>query len=283
MKTKTLTILRISFGALLFAAPLCFAQVGEAEHARTQNYMEGISRAAAPTMEPGMMRASRPDRSLVVHKTVDPLFPLSQIDKQRTGYVRIVISVSREGVLNDYMVVAYSRKAFAKSVEDVIRKWTFEPAMLNGQPVSVISELNIEFEATGIVVNSDFFDIVNNFLTPWRNERMEYQPATLRDIDKIPEPIKVVPPVYGPSYRNAGIKGDVTIGFYINEEGKVCMPSIIKADHMVLADLAMEALSQWKFSPPTMRGDPVLVKATQTFKFNDIPKAVAAPTADPAK
>ena len=283
MKTKTLAILRISFGALLFAAPLCFAQEGEARDASTKNYIQDIRQASMPKPERGMLRASRPDRSMIVHKTVDPIFPLSQIDKQRRGFVRIVVSVSHEGALTDYMVVAYSRKAFAKSVEDVIRKWTFEPAMLNGEPVSVISELNIEFEATGIVVNSDFFDIVNNFLTPWRNERMEYQPATLREIDKIPEPVKVVPPVYGTSYRNAGIKGDVTIGFYINEEGKVCMPSVVKADHMVLADLALDALRQWHFSPPTMSGEPVLVKATQTFKFNDLPKAVAAPSSAPAK
>ena len=62
--------------------------------------------------------------------------------------------------------------------------------------------------------------------------------------------------------------GRVTVDFYITEDGTVRLPSVSPYDDSQLTALAIDALRQWKFEPPTHNGNPTLVKATQVFSFN---------------
>jgi TonB family protein len=64
-----------------------------------------------------------------------------------------------------------------------------------------------------------------------------------------------------------GVRGKVTVDFYITEEGVVRLPSVSPYDDSQLTALAIEALRQWKFEPPTRNGKPILVKASQVFNF----------------
>jgi TonB family protein len=63
------------------------------------------------------------------------------------------------------------------------------------------------------------------------------------------------------------VHGTVIVDFFIDENGKLRMPAIQRADHDELASLAVAAMLQWKFEPPTRQGVPVLVRAKQVFHF----------------
>jgi outer membrane biosynthesis protein TonB len=60
----------------------------------------------------------------------------------------------------------------------------------------------------------------------------------------------------------------VTIEFFIDETGAVRLPAGVTTENKVLTALALDAVKQWKFTPPTTRGKGVLVKASQVFNFN---------------
>lgn len=256
MKNKTLKLALFLVGTLFLVAPSLMAD----------------------SLSTGNALAQTKDRPLILHRNTDPAFPLTLIDKVREGEVRLVVSVDAQGKLLDHLFVAYSKQPFVRAVKEVIDSWTFEPAIRNGEPVAVVSELSIYFERDGIVVNTTFEDIVDNFLHPSDRDRMEYEPVSLRHIDRIPEPVKVVSPTFTTSMRTAGMVGDVTVTFYINENGEVKMPSISRSENAYLSEAAMIAIKQWQFAPPTKRGRPVLVKACQVFRFEDKPvAAVAAP------
>jgi TonB family protein len=60
----------------------------------------------------------------------------------------------------------------------------------------------------------------------------------------------------------------VVVDFYIDETGAVRMPYVTGRPHTLLANLAVDAVRQWKFEPPTRNGTPVLVHARQVFHFN---------------
>jgi outer membrane biosynthesis protein TonB len=47
----------------------------------------------------------------------------------------------------------------------------------------------------------------------------------------------------------------------------VRVPAVSINDDSVLTALAVAALRQWRFEPPTRNGSPVLVKASQVFNF----------------
>ena len=64
-----------------------------------------------------------------------------------------------------------------------------------------------------------------------------------------------------------GVSGRVKVHFYIDEQGAVRMPAVPADAQPYLATVAIKALREWKFQPPTSRGRPVLVAAAQEFAF----------------
>jgi TonB family protein len=79
----------------------------------------------------------------------------------------------------------------------------------------------------------------------------------------------MVAPHYPSNLAERGVKGAVTIEFFIDETGAVRMAAASAQDDYTLTALAIDALSHWKFAPPTSRGKPVLVKASQVFNFKN--------------
>jgi len=97
-----------------------------------------------------------------------------------------------------------------------------------------------------------------------------YKPCSLKDLDKIPTPVYTVSPAYPRELADKGVKGKVVINFFIDETGAARMPSGSVHDDDRLSALALAALRQWKFEPPTKNGKPVLVAAQQIFNFGAV-------------
>ena len=64
------------------------------------------------------------------------------------------------------------------------------------------------------------------------------------------------------------VKG-VTVDFYIDETGRPRMPTVNGRGNELMAASAVEALEQWRFTPPMRKGDPVAVRASQWFDFSE--------------
>jgi TonB family protein len=207
------------------------------------------------------------DKSLRVIDSVDPVFPREQLQRTNKGECRIAISVGADGKLQDTLIVGYTKRAFAEAAIDALKLWTFEPAQYQGAPVAVVSEIEFSFEATGVIISMSPMDNIDALLSRWDRQQYEYRVRELKELDRIPPPVKVVKPVYPKELAAAGARGDVIIGFFIDETGRIRMPAVKRADDMRLADLATEGLSQWKFEPPTMQERPVLVHVVQVFRF----------------
>jgi TonB family protein len=95
----------------------------------------------------------------------------------------------------------------------------------------------------------------------------EYQACSLKHIDQIPTPVSIVNPTYPKEWAEQGITGKVVIDFYIDETGKVRLPATVSNSNPMLAGIAVAAVSKWQFTPPTRKGNPVLVHAQQAFDF----------------
>jgi len=210
-------------------------------------------------------------QSLKVIESVEPIFPyhLTQVGVTK-GEARIAISTSVAGKLEEYLVVGYTDREFADAAVAAIKEWTFEPARLNGEPVATTAELIFYFEARGTVVSSaTAADILEAQVRRIIDGRYVYHPCTMRELDRIPLPLVTVHPQYPLQLAEKGVKGRVTIDFFIDETGAVRMPTGSAEDNNVLTGLAIDALSKWKFEPPTSRGRAVLVRASQVFNFEN--------------
>ena len=207
-------------------------------------------------------------QSLKIIQTAEPIFPHQLTQKAVTqGEAHVVINNDADGKLTEWLVVGYSRPEFADAVVTALKQWKFEPARLRGSPVGTTIDVFFYFEAKGVVVSTSAIDQLEGFLS-FAERRFAYRPCSLRELDRIPTPLVTVKPLYSDELAKKGVRGKVTVDFYITEAGAVRMPSVSPYDDSQLTALAIDALRQWKFEPPTRNGNPVLVKATQVFSFN---------------
>ncbi len=202
-------------------------------------------------------------------QTEELVFPFSMVRTQLRGEARIAINVDSQGVLKDMLVLAYTKKPFADTAVEGLKTWKFEAARINGQPVGAVSEISIDFTATGVVISQTMNDVMEALynLTAGARTPYDYKLCTMREIDRIPVPVSVIRPNYPQELAKKDIVGQVTVVFFIDETGAIRMPAVTRSDNDLLADLAIDALKQWKFEPPTRRGVPVLVRAVQVFNF----------------
>ena len=208
-------------------------------------------------------------QSVSILQTVNPIFPyrLQQL-AVGTGEARVAINTDATGKLVEYLVVGYTLPEFADAAVTAIKQWKFEPARWRGESVGTTLELIFTYEAKGVVVSTASLDeqMEAMFLRLTAGKYV-YRPCSLRELDRIPTPVVTVTPQYSDKLAAKGVRGKVTIDFYVDETGTVRMPAVSVKDDIELTALAVAALRQWKFEPPTRNGRPVLVKATQVFSF----------------
>lgn len=208
-------------------------------------------------------------QSLKVLESVLPVYPHQLLQMgRREGEVRVAFSVDPTGKVDDFLAVAYTHPDFAESTITALKRWRFEPARYNGEPIAAATELSVRFEVEGtVVVSLTAGEALNARMALLTDDHEGYRPRTLRELDRIPTPMSAPSPAFPARLATPGARAQVTVSFYIDEQGKVRMPSVEQDADPELAAIAIAALRNWKFEPPMCKGRPVLVRASQQFNF----------------
>jgi TonB family protein len=207
-----------------------------------------------------------------MNQNVDATYPLSMVTAGiKSGVASLAISVDDKGVLTDCLATAYTHPAFAESAAAALRKWTFEPARIHGAPRNSKADLTFHFELDGVAVVSmdviSYNELVHFKVAP---NSEAYNVCTVSQLDRALTPTKTVNPVYPAELARSSHGGHVLVAFYIDQLGRVRMPSVARETieaNAELAAVAVTAVSQWQFEPPLSQGMPVLVAANQDFAF----------------
>jgi TonB family protein len=206
-------------------------------------------------------------------KTIQPAFPPALLDRGLThGVARVALSVDAGGHLEDALVVAYTQPEFAEEALRVVRAWRYEPTRIDGIPVGTVAEFTWIFKVDGVLTVMRFAGDKGPGGETERERQIaeyQYQPCSLGDLDRIPTPMHVVAPTYPREWAAQGLKGAVAVNFYIDETGKTRMATAEATADPRLAAIAVAAVEQWSFAPPTKNGGAVLVRTQQVFKFGD--------------
>ena len=81
-----------------------------------------------------------------------------------------------------------------------------------------------------------------------------------------PKLLKRVEPAYPEEAKANGIQGTVVLDVVLSTEGSV-IETEIKESEPILDEAAVAAVSQWKYTPTLLNGQPVEVVLTVTVKF----------------
>lgn len=228
----------------------------------------GILAAPRGIAAPGDFSDNRP---LKIIQTSAANYPDQlAIDGIMEGEVRAVINIDADGKLADCLITAYTHPAFAREVLSSLKSWEYEPAYERGQPLSTRAEVAFSFQARGMVISLSPSDTLARQWNGVFGSRTVSYVAKMTELDRPLTAIEAVSPRHpGKSIQPAQPTGHVTLDFYVDAEGRPRMPVVTRASHEWYAHAALEALSQWKFVPPTRAGEPVVVRVLQEFRFKE--------------
>lgn len=231
--------------------------------------------AAPAATEPTPVPELQP---MKVIKGDPPVYPQQMIQLGvREGEAKIAFSIDPQGNLEDCLAVEYTHPEFARVTLGAIKRWKFEPARYRGAAIGAVSQVTARFESRGGVIVSltpmESLEAMFHAMAPGDNE---YHPHSLKEIDRIPTPIAAPAPHVPQRMVDPTLASHVTVSFYIDEQGTVRLPSVEIADNSDLGALALDAIRRWKFEPPTYKGRPVLVRASQRFNFHVTPHTSSA-------
>lgn len=211
--------------------------------------------------------ASQP--RLEVSETVEAIFPAGLLmDNITKGDAWIMISLDPDGTLTDALPVRYTHRAFADEAMRVLKQWRFEPVRVLGRATAIRTEVHFSFEATGCVISITPMAAVQEIMS--FADRPGYITRVCRadELDRVPVAIRTVSPRTPSELPTAATSGgQAVLDFVIDETGQPRMPVLVSAAHEEFANHAAAALSQWRFTPPTRRGQPVAVQVRQEFRF----------------
>ena len=196
-----------------------------------------------------------------------PNYPLGlTMEGVYDGKARVVVSVNDEGLVDDVYIEAFTHPTFGKLADKYIRLWTFKPAKLNGEPISVIKVFEFDFEdkrgvyAAGIMESSaEKFN--------WGRFSKSKRIYSRKELDQFPIPVNMGKPLYPEEFRGKRVEGSATVLFYIDEEGDVRMPHVTEYSHQNFAKVALHAVEKWKFQPLKVNGKAVTILVRQEFNF----------------
>jgi TonB family protein len=212
--------------------------------------------------------ASQDDAPLKIIEKYNPAFPPRLLQEGIVrGEAQIIFLVDSTGKLGDYLVTAYTHKDFADVALAAIKTWKFAPSQIKGKPIGTVVDMRFIFEMNG-VVTIDRKPGVILASEQWETEgRFAFQPCPAKQLDRPLQMVHVVKPVYPKELGDQGVVGKVLVEFYIDETGKTRMPTASRTSNETLAMIAIAAVDQWQFEPPTRQGKPVIVCANQEFSF----------------
>lgn len=203
-----------------------------------------------------------------IEQTIEVKFPPALLlDAVTQGDVWIVVSVNADGKLTDSLVTRFTHRALADEAQYALSKWRYEPARRNGQPISACGEVHFHFAAAGAVITMNPMSTVASLTAFVRDVPFVTTLCRPDELDQPPTALHTVTPPTPPASTGAR----VVIDFVIDEEGRPRLPVLVSATDPRCVGPAAAALAQWRFAPPTRRGQPVAVPARQEFVFTARP------------
>jgi TonB family protein len=166
-------------------------------------------------------------------------------DAHISGSVVMHVLIDETGKVAQISVLSSPDKSLNEPSMNSVRKWAYEPYVVNGKPIAVESTVTVNYSSMYAQSRSD---------------------AGLRQ-DK-PKLLTKVDPIYPRSARVNSVKGEVVLGVVVGATGKVNSVRTVSSPDAELSAAAMDAVKQWTFQPAQRDGVAVATTIPIAVNFN---------------
>lgn len=209
--------------------------------------------------------AQQPDQPLKVaggvlagqiHSKVSPIYPAEAKAACVQGTVALRAIISKTGAVENLQVVSGPHELYTSAL-DAVRQWTYQPYLLNGQPVEVDTTINVTYSMTTCpTAENDAPDASG------------VAPKAIGGAVSAPVLVSAPAPEYTADARAAKISGTVLVHFWVDESGTPTHVKLVRGLGNGLDAKAIEAVSRYRFTPAMENGKPVVVALNTEINFN---------------
>jgi len=100
--------------------------------------------ALAPATSAPLRVGGKVQAAKIVHQ-VTPVYPPLARQARISGIVRLEAAISRSGTIESLQVMS-GHPMLTQAALDAVRQWVYQPTLLNGQPVEVVTQIEVNFK-----------------------------------------------------------------------------------------------------------------------------------------
>ncbi|HLJ44847.1 MAG TPA: TonB family protein [Bryobacteraceae bacterium] len=101
--------------------------------------------APPPSSQPGKpLRVGGNVQSAKLIRRVTPVYPAVARSARISGMVRFTATIAKNGTVQNLQVLS-GPEALVQAARDAVKQWVYQPTTLNGEPVEVITQIDVAF------------------------------------------------------------------------------------------------------------------------------------------
>jgi periplasmic protein TonB len=105
----------------------------------------GVSTGVTPQPDPPQrIRVGGNVQSANLLIKVQPAYPPLAKQSRIQGVVSLATVISKDGTIQNLQVIS-GHPMLVKAALEAVKQWTYKPTLLNGQPVEVITQIDVNF------------------------------------------------------------------------------------------------------------------------------------------
>jgi TonB family protein len=184
---------------------------------------------------------------------VEPEYSEEARQARLEGTSLLSATVGADGTPRDLKTLRSLGLGLDEKAIAAVAKWRFRPATKNGEPIDTKTQIEVNFR------------LLDNLQAPWHLSRAAF--LFPRGVER-----PVVRQVAAPHIAADASNATATVTFDINERGEPFNVRIDKASDQSSENdwsrSVTDALHQWRFTPASLNGHPVVVTSTLDFVRN---------------
>ncbi len=188
--------------------------------------------------------------------------PLAKMARTQ-GTVRLEAIISKDGLIQDLKMMS-GHPLLVKAAIEAVSRWRYQRTLLNGEPVEVVTEIDVNFSLGGNQAAPPTVDMARaaeaSELGMAKPGEFVKGAFTVGGNVSAPVPIYKPDPPYSEEARKAKIQGTVALSIVVDARGNVSEIHDIRYLGYGLDEKAIETVFTWKFRPGLRDGVPVPVR-----------------------
>ena len=198
---------------------------------------------------------------------VNPVYPEEAKAQGIQGSVVLHAIIGRDGTIQELTVVSGPPELTASAM-DAVKQWTYQPYLLNGDPVEVDTTITVNYSLEGKTAPPPPPPPPDNphaaaYEINGPDGRVYQVGGSIRP----PVATYAPDPQYTLAARKAKLSGNVVVALVVGPDGQPYNVHVARGLGNVLDQKAVEAVQQYKFNPATKDGEPVAVALNVQVNF----------------